>query len=168
MDNTVENLHGRMVSDPFRPLENLDAPETAAWLAKQNAQFQSYIAGSDKSIDGAKRFMTDALNYDGESLPGKYGQVYFRTFQKALAAQGVVQVGASVDGPWETILDPNTLSKDGTVALSGWSPSADGKKIVYFTSEAGSDAQTLFIYDVEKRETMNDKIENCRFTSVLF
>lgn len=168
MDNTVENLHGRMVSDPFRPLENLDAPETAAWLAKQNAQFQSYIAGSDKSIDSAKQFMTDALNYDGESLPGKYGQVYFRTFQKALAAQGVVQVGTSKDGPWETILDPNTLSKDGTVALSGWSPSADGKKIVYFTSEAGSDAQTLFIYDVEKRETMKDTIENCRFTSVLW
>ena len=169
LDNSVvENLHGREVSDPFRPLENLDAPETAAWVAKQNAQFQDYIKGSDQSIEAAKKFMTDALNYDGESLPGRYGQKYFRTFQKALAAQGVVQVSSSENGPWETILDPNTMSKDGTVALSGWAPSADGKRVIYFTSEAGSDAQTMHIYDVEKKQDLADKIENCRFTSVLW
>ncbi|MEZ0260983.1 MAG: prolyl oligopeptidase family protein [Alphaproteobacteria bacterium] len=169
VDNTlVETLHGRKVADPFRPLENLDAPETALWVQKQNLQFKEFIAGSEKSIDDAKKFMTDALNYDGESLPGRYGKVWFRTFQKALAAQGVVQTSNGPDGPWETILDPNTLSKDGTVALSGWVPSADGKKIVYFTSEAGSDAQTMHIYDVEKKQTLADKIEDCRFTGVLW
>lgn len=167
-NNVVDVLHGVKVSDPFRPLENLDAPETSAWAVRENQRFHQYIAGAGDSIDGAKKFLTDALNYDSESLPGRYGKVYFRTFLKALTPQGVVQTSNSPDGPWETILDPNTLSKDGTVALSGWSPSADGKRIVYFTSEAGSDAQTMHIYDVENRKTLPDTIENCRFSSVLW
>ncbi len=169
VDNSVvEMLHGRPVSDPFRPLENLDAPETAAWAQRENKKFSEFILGSDDSIASATKFMTAALDYDSASLPSRYGKVYFRTFQKALASQGVVQVGDSANGPWETILDPNTMSKDGTVALSGWSPSADGKRIVYFTSEAGSDAQVLRILDVEKKQDLADKIENCRFTSVLW
>ncbi|TAL27870.1 MAG: S9 family peptidase [Alphaproteobacteria bacterium] len=167
-NKVVEDLHGVKVSDPFRPLENLDAPETAAWVARENTKFQHYIAGSGNSIDSAKKFMTDALNYDGESLPSRYGKVYFRTYQKALANQGVVQTANAPEGPWETILDPNTLSKDGTVALSGWSPSADGKRIVYFVSEAGSDAQTMRIFDVESRKDLPDVIEHCRFSGVLW
>lgn len=169
VDNSVvEVLHGVKVADPFRPLEDLDAPETAAWAARENKQFHDYIDGSEQSVDAAKKFMTDALNYDSESLPGQYGKTFFRTFKKALAAQGVVQKSDSANGPWETVLDPNTLSADGTVALSGWSPSADGKRIVYFTSEAGSDAQVLHIHDVETGKDLADKIENCRFTSVLW
>lgn len=165
-NKVVDDFHGTRVSDPFRPLEDLDAATTAAWTAKQNQKFESFINGSDDSMKSASDFMTKALDYDRASLPGRYEDVYFRTFQKALAPQGVVQVGASVDGPWETILDPNTLSKDGTVALSGWSPSKDGKRIVYMTSEAGSDEQTVHVYDVEKRVTLDDKIEKARFTGV--
>ncbi len=167
-NKVVEDLHGIKVADPFRPLEDLDAPATSAWVGRENKKFQNYIADKKDSIDRAKKFMTDALNYDGESLPSRYGKVYFRTFQKALSPQGVVQMSDSAGGPWETLLDPNTLSKDGTVALSGWAPSADGKRIIYFTSEAGSDAQTMHILNTETRQDLADKIENCRFTSVLW
>lgn len=79
-----------------------------------------------------------------------------------------MQVADSATGPWKTILDPNTLRADGTVALSGWTPSKDGKRIAYLTSEAGSDAQTLHIFDVEKGVTLEDKIDNCRFTGILW
>lgn len=169
VDNTVvETMHGVKVADPFRPLEDLDAPATAAWAARENKAFEDYIAGSDASIASAKAFMTQALDYDSESLPSRYGDIYLRTYKKALTAQGVVQKSSSAQGPWETILDPNTLSADGTVALSGWTPSRDGARIVYLTSEAGSDAQTLHIYDVATGKDLADKIENCRFTGILW
>lgn len=167
MDNSVVEIkHGIPVSDPFRPLEDLDAPATATWVGKQNAKFEDYITGQDDSMKRAEAFMTEALDYDSHSLPSKYGKNWFRTFHKSLAAQSVVEVGESEEGPWRTLFDPNTLSQDGTVALSGWTPSADGKRVAYLVSEAGSDAQTLRIRDVETGQDLPDVIENCRFTSV--
>lgn len=169
VDNSlVEIKHGVPVSDPFRPLEDLDAPATATWVGKQNARFEDYITGQDDSKKRATDFMTEALDYDSHSLPSKYGQTWFRTFHKSLAAQSVVEVGESEEGPWRTLFDPNTLSADGTVALSGWTPSPDGKRVAYLVSEAGSDAQTLHIRDVATGADLADKIENCRFTSVLW
>lgn len=167
MDNSlVEIKHGVPVSDPFRPLEDLDAPATATWVGKQNARFEDYIKGQEDSQKRAAAFMTEALDYDSYSLPSKYGKTWFRTFHKSLAAQSVVEVGESEEGPWRTLFDPNKLSADGTVALSGWTPSADGKRVAYLVSEAGSDAQTLRIRDVATGEDLPDVIENCRFTSV--
>lgn len=167
-NNLVEIKHGVPVSDPFRPLEDLDAPETAVWVGKQNARFEDYIKGQEEGMKRAEQFMTDALDYDSHSLPSRYGDKYFRTFHKSLAAQSVVEVGDSEEGPWRPLIDPNTLSKDGTVALSGWTPSPDGKRVVYLISKAGSDAQTLHIRDVETGTDIGDKIDDCRFTSVLW
>lgn len=168
-DNTVvDDFHGVKVSDPFRPLEDLDAAQTAAWTARQQQQFSDYIKGMESSIAQVTDFLAEAWNYDSEGLPARYGKKHFSTFHKALAAQSVVRVSDSADGPWTTIIDPNTLSKNGTVALSGWYPSPDGSKIVYLTSEAGSDAQTLRIRDTATGQDLPDVIENCRFTGILW
>jgi len=167
-NSVVENLHGYEVSDPFRPLEDLDLKETADWLDRQSKSFNSYIGSSTKSTKDAAEFMSKALDHDMSSLVSRYENKYFRTFKKALTAQGVVQVSDSEKGPWKTILDPNRLSDKGTVALSGWRPSYDGKHVVYFISESGSDAQTMHIYDVDEGKTLDDKIEDCRFSGVLW
>ncbi|HRJ67238.1 MAG TPA: hypothetical protein PLW48_08890, partial [Alphaproteobacteria bacterium] len=91
VDNSlVEIKHGVPVSDPFRPLEDLDAPATATWVGKQNARFEDYIKGQEEGMKRAEQFMTDALDYDSHGLPSRYGQTYFRTFHKSLAAQSVV------------------------------------------------------------------------------
>jgi len=167
-NNVVEVHHGIAVSDPFRPLEDLDAPETAVWVDKQNQSFADFIKDMEESMQRAETFLTDAFDYDSESLPARYGKKYFRTFHKSLAAQSVIEVSDSAEGPWKTFIDPNTLSKSGTVALSGWAPSPDGKRVAYMISEAGSDAQTLKIRDVETGQDLPDVIKDCRFTSVLW
>lgn len=168
-DNTVvEDYHGYKVSDPFRPLEDLDANETAEWVKKQNAKFSDYISDKAKDIQKTKDFLTDAWDYARESLASRYGDHWFSTFQEGLAAQPVYQVRDSADGKPRTLIDPNELSEDGTVALSGVFPSPDGKRVAYMISEAGSDAQTLRIRDVETGKDLPDVIENCRFTGVLW
>lgn len=168
-DNSlVETLHGVKVSDPFRPLEDLDAPETADWATRQNKKFEDFIAGMEASIEETKKFMTDAYDYDSHSLPSRYGDVWFRSLHKANVAQSVKQKSNSAEGPWTTILDPNALSENGTVAVSGWYPSPDGKRVAYFLSGAGSDTQTLHILDTETGTMLDDKLENCRFSGVLW
>jgi len=169
MDNTVvDTIHGYKVSDPFRPLENLDAPATAAWVDAQNAKFSGYIAGQKETIAQTAAFMEDAMNYARSSLPRRHGKKYFNSFQDGLAPQPIYQVRDSLDGTPRTLFDPNTLSKDGTVSLSGTFPSPDGTRVAYLTSDAGSDMQTLRIRDVESGKDLPDVIEGCRFAEVLW
>ncbi len=169
IDNTVvEEKHGYKISDPFRPLENLDAPETTAWVDAQNATFANYISAQKETIDKTAAFMEDAMNYARSSLPGRYGDKYFSTLQDGLAPQPVYQVRDSVDGEPRTLFDPNTLSKDGTASLSGTYPSPDGKLVAYLVSQAGSDMQVMRIRDVESGKDLPDVIDGCRFCDVLW
>jgi prolyl oligopeptidase len=169
MDNDiVDTFHGVRVSDPFRPLENLDSYATNAWVNKQNDKFAQYISDKQDVIEKTTAFLQDAMNYDSFSLPSQYGDRYFRTFHKALAAQSVIETATSEKGPWTVLLDPNLLNQNGTTALSDWTPSADGKRVVIMLSESGSDVQTLKILNTESGKFLDDKIENCRFTSVLW
>lgn len=167
-DATQDILHGITVKDPFRPLENLDAPETVAWYEKQNAAFAAYIAPQKDGIDRTAAFMTTAMDYPRASLPSRYGQNYFSTFQDGLAPQPIYQVQDGPDAAPRTLIDPNTLSADGTVSLSGTFPSPDGTRVAYLTSKAGSDMQTLKIRDVASGQDLPDVIEGCRFAAVLW
>ena len=45
----------------------------------------------------------------------------------------------ALDAAPQVLLDPNTLSTDGTVALSGTAVSDDGKLLAYGIAQAGSD-----------------------------
>ncbi|MFH1158562.1 MAG: prolyl oligopeptidase family serine peptidase [Pseudomonadota bacterium] len=167
-DNTREVLHGVTVYDLFRLLENLDAPETKEWVRRENQQFSDYIAGAEESKKAATVFLTDAMNYDLFGIPDRYGDKYFRTYKEGLAAQERKEVSSSADGPWKTLLDPNTLSTDGTISLSGWFPSKDGKRVAYFLSESGSSVTTMHILDTETGKNLPDTIENCFAPCVLW
>lgn len=169
VDNTVvETLHGYKVSDPLRPLENLDAPETAVWVDAKNAEFSSYVAGRKVAVDQTVKFLSGAMDYPRSSLPSRHGDKYFSTFQDGLAPQPIYQVCDGPDGMPRTLFDPNTLSADGTISLSGAFPSPDGSLVAYLTSKSGSDAQTLRIRNVATGEDLPDVIENCRFCEVLW
>ncbi len=138
-NNVIDEKHGYKISDPFRPLENLDAPETSAWVDAQNKKFSDYISTQNTTIDQTAAFMEDAMNYVRSSMPARYGSKYFSTLQDGLAPQPIYQVQDSPDGEARTLFDPNTLSKDGTASLSGTYPSPDGKLVAYLVSQAGSD-----------------------------
>lgn len=163
-----DEFHGVKVTDPFRMLEDLDKPWTQNWVAKQNRLFESAIADQAGKVAEVSAFMTKALDYDSYGVTSRYGDKYFRVFHKALAAQPRLEVSDSENGPWNTLLDPNALSETGIVSLSDWSISKDGKRIVYLTSTAGSDDQTLKIRDIATGEDLSDVIVNCRFTEILW
>ena len=166
-DNTQGAMHKVTVNDPFRPLENLEAPETAAWVQRENKQFLDYISDASKSEKAAVAFLTDAMNYDTYTIPARYGDKYFRVYKEGLAAQAHLEVSDSADGPWKILVDPNTMSADGTVSLSSYTPSGDGKRLVYFISESGSDTKTLYVLDVETGEYLSG-VAKCNLTSVLW
>nr|CAD1823071.1 unnamed protein product [Ananas comosus var. bracteatus] len=57
-----------------------------------------------------------------------------------------------LEGKAEVLLDPNTLSKDGTVALTMLVVRQDGKYLAYGLSENGSDWVTIKVMSIEDKQ----------------
>ncbi len=108
--------------------------------------------------------MTELWNYEKVSPPFKRADRYFYFYNNGLQNQNVIYWLESLDSEPQLLLDPNTLSEDGTVALSGTAVSRDGKLLAYGLSEAGSDWQTWHVRLVDDGKDLEDRIEWVKFS----
>src|SRR5215203_5665986 len=114
----TETLHGQPLPDPYRWLEDDNSPETKAWVEAQNKVTFAYL-NSIPQRDALRKRLTQLWNYERYGTPFKRGQRYFFTRNDGLQNQSVLYTAPNLDAQPAVLLDPNTLSKDGTVALSG-------------------------------------------------
>ena len=163
-DNTVDTYFGRQVADPYRPLENDTSAETAAWVEAERKMTADYLDAIPFRKD-VKARMEALANYKKNGLPwkAKDGRYYFYT-NSGLQNQAVLYRVNSLDEEPVVFLDPNTLSADGTVALTGTSMSEDGKYMAYTISRNGSDWTEIYVLDTETGELLPDHIEWAKFT----
>ncbi len=161
----TDTLHGTTVPDPYRWLEDIDSPETRAWIAEQNKYTRSHL---DKipGRDALRTRITALMNYSRTSGVGilKRGGRLFFLRQDGGQNQPVLYVQDPGGQPRE-LLNPNTLTKDGTAAVSTWMPSPNGKLLAYGIAKAGSDWQEWFVRDVATAKDTGEKIEWVKFSS---
>jgi prolyl oligopeptidase len=153
----VDEYHGVKVPDPYRWMENIDSPQTRAWVAAQSrltTQYLAAIPGRDAIAQRLKKIW----NYERWSPPEKHGSNWFYTHNDGLQNQSVVLVAADPGEPARVLLDPNGLSRDGTVALRERAISEDGRLFAYALSEAGSDWQVWHVRDVASGKDLVDEI----------
>jgi prolyl oligopeptidase len=163
-EDVVEKLHGQEIADPYRWLEDLNSEETRAWIEEQNALTFSYLTAIDRRP--ALRERVSALwNYQKFGVPVKRGSRLFFTYNDGLQNQPVLQWSDGPDGPPRTLLDPNSLSEDGTVALIAFEPSDDGRLLAYGLSEAGSDWQTWRVRHVDSGQDLTDRLDWVKFST---
>ncbi len=162
--NTVDNYFGKEVADPYRPLENDTASETLEWVKAENKVTQNYLS-QIPFRDDIRRRITEANNYRKSGMPwrGKDGKCYYYE-NDGLRNQSVLYRMDSIGGTPEVFLDPNTLSDNGTVALTGISMSKDGKYTAYTISRKGSDWTEIYVMDTKTRQLLPDHIEWAKFT----
>src|ERR1700719_4461181 len=115
-DDTLDNYHGTLVADPYRWLEDPAAPDTLAWVEAQNAITEDYLAAIPTRAALRER-MTALWNYPKYSVPSREGKYYFYSKNDGLQNQFVLYRQESLQGPSTLVIDPNTLSEDGTTAL---------------------------------------------------
>lgn len=151
------------VPDPYRWLEDPDSPETREWVTAQNLAADAVLAGLPCRPAYVER-LTELWDYARPGTPWRRGERYFRQFNPGLLNQPKLQVASSPDGPWRDLLDPNTLSADGTVALMSWGISRDGGKLAYGTQSAGSDWVTWRVRDVDTAQDTGDLLEWSKFS----
>lgn len=159
----TETLFGHVIPDPYRWLENPDTPEAKKWIAAENKLTFDYLRAIPERSAINKR-LTKLWNYERYSLPRKVGPYYFWSKNDGLQPQSVLYVAESLTATPRVLLDPNKLSKDGTVALSGTSVSDDGKLLAYSTSSGGSDWQEWRVRDVKTGKDLSDHIRWSKFS----
>jgi prolyl oligopeptidase len=160
----VDTYHGVAVSDPYRWLEDTDSAETKAWIEAQNELTFGWLRAIPARKAIAER-LRHLWNHERFGVPVQEGGRYFYTRNDGLQNQNVLLTAESRGAEPRVLLDPNTLSADGTVALTGWSPSRDGKLLAYGLAEAGSDWQVWRVRDVATGQDLPDEIRWVKFTS---
>lgn len=159
----TDDYHGTRVADPYRWLEDADAPETAQWVEAQNRVTFDYL-GSIPERERIKERLTELWNYPKYGVPFKEGSQYFLFKNTGLQNQSVLYVQPTLEGEGRVLLDPNTLSADGTVALSTVSASEDGRYLAYGVSSGGSDWQEFRVRDVATGRDLADTLKWVKFS----
>jgi prolyl oligopeptidase len=170
----VETLHGIQVADPYRWLEDADSPDTRAWVDAENAITRSVLDGTLPDLKTPPvrpdlvRRLTACYDYPRTtSLTCRGGHEFF-THNPGLLNQPILYVkaaGLAHDEP-RVLIDPNSLTPDGTTALTAYFPSPDGSLVVYAMSAHGSDRQELRVRDVETGQDYADRLVWVKFASV--
>src|SRR5437588_673785 len=159
----VEDYHGTRVPDPYRWLEEPDAPETRAWIEAENRVTESYLAQIPQRATLRQR-LTQLWNYPKYGAPFHKAGRYFFFKNDGLQNQSVLYKQASLVAGAEVLLDPNVLSQDGTVALSTLAVSEDGKLLAYGTSASGSDWEEFHVRDIASGRDRSDHLRWIKFS----
>ncbi|HEY7515396.1 MAG TPA: S9 family peptidase, partial [Vicinamibacteria bacterium] len=163
--DTVDDFHGTKVADPYRWLEDLSSPETASFIDTQNKLAFGYLEKIQSRAAIEKR-LTELWNYPRTNVPNREaGQLFYRR-NTGLQQQSPLFVRASLAAEPRLLLDPNTLSKDGSVALSQTAVSPDGKYLAYGLAPGGADWQTIHVREIATGRDLDDRVEWFRFSGI--
>ena len=161
--NQVDDYHGVKVADPYRWLEDPDAADTRAWIEAENKLTFDFLEQIPQRKQIKER-LTTLWNYEKYSPPFKEGNQYFYFKNDGLQNQDVLYTLASLEAEPRVLLDPNKLSADGTVALSGLAISHDGKYLAYSLSSSGSDWQEWHVREIATGHDLSDVIKWSKFS----
>jgi len=161
--NVIEVLNGTSVDDPYRWLEDDNAPETKAWVEAENKVTFAYLEKLP-ARQHLKERLTELWNYERFGIPFQEGGRYFYSRNDGLQNQSVLYVADTLEAEPRVLLDPNTFSTDGTVSLSGYSLSEDGNLIAYGLSSGGSDWQEWKVRDVRTGKDLEDELKWVKFS----
>ena len=161
----IDDYHGTPVADPYRWLEDAADPKVQAWTKAHNQRTRAYL-DQFPALEKIKTRLTELWNFANYTGIHKAGGKYFVSKNDGLQNQSVLYKQDALDAPPNTLIDPNTLSEDGTVAIFGQSYSKDGSLLAYSLSSSGSDWQEIHILNTETTEKYEEVLQWCKFTGI--
>lgn len=157
VDSVRYTMHGITVNDPYRWLEDDRSAEVEAWVAgeqKTTAEFLSQIPFRSKLAERVKQVNT----FESISQPWHRGQYTFFYKNDGKSNHSVLMVTNNVTGTTSVLIDPNTFSDDGTVALAFARESIDGRYLAFGKTKAGSDWRTVYVMEIATGKLLSDVI----------
>jgi prolyl oligopeptidase len=161
--NQVDDYFGTKVADPYRPLEDPDSAASRKWIDAENKLTFDFLKTIPER-DAIRKRLTEMWDYERFGVPFKETNRYFLSKNSGLQNQSVLYTSTNLSGPPKELLDPNTLSKDGTIALNGLDVTDDAKWMAYGLSTAGSDWQKWKVRDVATGKDQSDMLDWVKFS----
>jgi prolyl oligopeptidase len=159
----VDDFFGTRIADPYRWLEDSDAPDTRAWIDAENAVTFRYLDAIPER-PAIKARLTAVWDYERYGVPSREGPWYVFTRNTGLQMQAVVYKTKALDAAPEVLLDPNAWSADGTVAIAGMEFSDDGRYVAYAKAASGSDWQEWHVREVATNTDLPDVLRWSKFS----
>ena len=163
--NHIDMYHGNKIVDSYRWLEDGNTPKVSEWVGEQNKLAFGYLQKLPARIALKKR-MTELFDYPRMNLPISQGGRIFSWENNGLQDHRVVSVRDSKDAKPRILLDPNTFSLDGSLSMSTFMPSPNGKLLAYGVRDNGSDWQTFRLRDVESGQDLSDTLSWIKFSGI--
>jgi prolyl oligopeptidase len=163
--DVVDDYFGTKVADPYRWMEDLNAPEVKQWVDAENAVTNRYLDALPLR-DALRKRITELWNYPKVTPPRYEGRHWFYNRNSGLQRQSVVFTRETLNGKETVAIDPNSLSPDGSVALSGFVPAPDAQHFAYGQSEGGSDWSTYYVRELATGKQLPDVIRWVKFSSL--
>jgi prolyl oligopeptidase len=161
----VDTLHGVAIPDPYRWLEDQDAPETRKWIAAQNAYTESLLEQVPGRAELKER-LTELLEVDVVGTPIARNGRYF--FSKRLKDQDlfIIYMREGLDGEDQVLIDPHPMSEDHRTSVNLLGVSNDGELLVYGIRQGGQDEVEVRFFDVDERRDLPDRLERGRYFGI--
>ena len=161
-DDIQEVIFGKIITDPYRWLEDFTSEEASAWVDKQNDLTNTFL--ENKHQRKIKKELEEIWITQDISVPFKRGDKTFYYFDDGEQQQAVFMMKACDNCEAKVLLDPNKFSSDGTISLSDISVSPDGKYLAYSISDGGSDWRKWKVLNIEDDRETDDLIEWSKFS----
>ena len=163
----VETIHGYEIEDQYRWLEDFTSEESKTWVDKQNKFTQNFI-GKNKYKKSIAKNLNSTWDTESISIPYKVEDKTFYYFNDGTWQQSKLMIKDCDECNARVLLDPNTLSDDGTISLGGTSVSNDASMLAYSISDGGSDWRVWKVLDISSGKNLQDTIEWAKFSGAIW
>jgi prolyl oligopeptidase len=161
----VDEVHGVRIADPFRWLEDGSSKEVRRWVEAENAYTRTLL-DLRPGREAIRARLASLLSIGTLSAPTPKGGRYFYTRREGEQNQPILYARDSLKGKDRVLVDPNTLSPDGTATIDWWYPSEDGSLLAYGVSTSGDEKSTLRVLNVATGRPLADVIPHTRYCTL--
>ena len=165
VEGVRDTLHGVVVEDPFRWLEDQESPRTRQWIDAQNVYTEAVLGPVEPSRESLRRQLAQLLEVESVSVPFERGGRYFYSRRRADQDLPVLCMRQGLEGKEEVLVDPHALSPDHTISVNFLDVSDDGRLLAYGTRSGGEDEVTVTFLDLETREVA-DRMPRARYSGI--